>query len=71
MHQLLHVDSLCICLSTHALACVVQGALRDALDRKRLPRVASGTTFLQPDIALSLSHDIAAAMLHLHSEGIV
>jgi hypothetical protein len=49
---------------------LLQGTLREALDRKRLPRLP-GTTFLQPLVVLTLAHDIAAALLHLHSEGIV
>ncbi len=49
---------------------LLQGTLREALDRKRLPRVGS-TTFVQPAVVRSLAHDIAAALLHLHSEGIV
>eukprot|EP00775_Hariotina_reticulata_P008079 gene8079-8273_t len=45
-----------------------QGTLRDALDSRRL---SNSTCFLQPALVLSLAHDVAAAMLHLHSEGIV
>jgi hypothetical protein len=48
----------------------VQGTLREALDRRRLPRL-SGTSFPHPSVAFSISHDVAAAMLHLHSEGVV
>ena len=48
----------------------MQGTLREALDRRRLPRL-DGTSFVHPVVVLSLSHDIAAALLHLHSEGIV
>jgi len=63
------VSTPCTCAGL-PLPFTAQGTLREALDRKRLPRVP-GTTFLQPIIALSLSHDIAAALLHLHSEGIM
>jgi hypothetical protein len=41
-----------------------------SLDQCLLPRVAD-STFVQPAVVLSLAHDIACAMLHLHSEGIV
>lgn len=44
------------------------GTLRDALDRRTLIR-ADGATYLPPAVALSLAHDVAAALLHLHSEG--
>eukprot|EP00879_Flechtneria_rotunda_P020363 GHRR01021415.1.p1 GENE.GHRR01021415.1~~GHRR01021415.1.p1 ORF type:complete len:591 (+),score=196.37 GHRR01021415.1:254-1774(+) len=47
-----------------------QGTLRDALDRQWLIK-GSGATFLQPSLVLSLAHDVAAAMLHLHSQGVV
>eukprot|EP00775_Hariotina_reticulata_P007113 gene7113-7327_t len=47
-----------------------QGTLREALDRRRLQRGAQ-QKFLIPAIVLSLAHDVAAAMLHLHSEGVV
>ncbi|KAF8060546.1 RPL6 [Scenedesmus sp. PABB004] len=47
-----------------------QGTLRDALDRKLLLR-GSGAAMLQPALVLSLAHDVAAALLHLHSEGVV
>jgi hypothetical protein len=49
---------------------LVQGTLREALDKRRLPRLP-GTSFPHPSIVFSLAHDMAAAMLHLHSEGIV
>jgi hypothetical protein len=52
------------------LCALLQGTLREALDKRRLPRL-SGTTFPHPCVVFSLSHDITAAMLHLHSEGIV
>lgn len=61
----------CLVLAMPCTCCVLlQGTLREALDRRRLPRVGS-STFLQPAVVLSLAHDIAAALLHLHSEGIV
>jgi hypothetical protein len=46
----------------------MQGTLREALDGKRLLRNSSNG-YLPPTIMLSLAHDIAAALLHLHSEG--
>jgi hypothetical protein len=46
----------------------LQGTLREALDHKILLR-NSTNGYLQPTIMLSLAHDIAAALLHLHSEG--
>jgi serine/threonine protein kinase len=45
-----------------------QGSLRDALDCGLLAKPGS---FLAPSAVLALAHDVAAAMLHLHSEGIV
>jgi serine/threonine protein kinase len=45
-----------------------QGSLRDALDCNLLSKPGS---FLAPSTVLALAHDIAAAMLHLHCEGIV
>jgi hypothetical protein len=57
-----------------AVCCVLcagpQGALREALDTRRLPRLP-GSALTHPCIALALAHDVAAAMLHLHSEGIM
>ncbi|KAF6240407.1 kinase-like domain-containing protein [Scenedesmus sp. NREL 46B-D3] len=47
-----------------------QGTLREALDHKMVLRNGSAG-YLQPTIMLSLAHDIAAALLHLHSEGVV
>ncbi len=49
-------------------ACVLQGSLRDALDCGLLAKPGG---FLAPSTVLALAHDVAAAMLHLHSEGIV
>lgn len=51
-------------------SCAVQGTLREALDRRRLQR-GPQQKFLIPAIVLSLAHDVAAAMLHLHNEGVV
>lgn len=48
--------------------CAVQGSLRDALDCGSLCKPGS---YLAPSAVLSLAHDVAAALLHLHSEGIV
>ncbi|KAF6253981.1 hypothetical protein COO60DRAFT_363306 [Scenedesmus sp. NREL 46B-D3] len=45
-----------------------EGSLRDALDCGVLSKPGS---YLAPSVVLTLAHDIAAAMLHLHSEGIV
>jgi len=50
--------------------CCSQGALRDALDRRLLPQLPATST-PHPAVVFSLTHDIAAAMMHLHSEGIV
>ncbi|WIA15154.1 hypothetical protein OEZ85_001840 [Tetradesmus obliquus] len=47
-----------------------QGTLREALDQKCFLRNSSNG-YLAPTISLSLAHDIAAALLHLHSEGVV
>jgi hypothetical protein len=49
----------------------VQGTLRNALDRRRLPRTLQSCAMPHPMVAVALGHDIAAAMLHLHKEGIV
>jgi serine/threonine protein kinase len=46
----------------------LQGSLRDALDCNLLSKPGG---FLAPSTVLALAHDIAAAMLHLHCEGIV
>lgn len=48
----------------------MQGTLREALDYGSLP-YSPPTKLLHPAIVASLAHDVAAAMLHLHSEGIV
>ncbi|KAI8470186.1 MAG: hypothetical protein J3K34DRAFT_521543 [Monoraphidium minutum] len=45
-----------------------EGSLRDALDCGLLFTPGS---FLPPPSVLALAHDVASAMLHLHSEGIV
>jgi hypothetical protein len=50
--------------------CAVQGTLRDQLDRRQLPRLPN-SSLLHPAVAVALSHDIAAALMHLHKEGIV
>jgi hypothetical protein len=49
-------------------AAVLQGTLREALDQKRLLRKSTNGC-IAPSIMLSIAHDIAAALLHLHSEG--
>jgi hypothetical protein len=41
----------------------LQGSLRDALDCDLLSKPGS---FMAPSVVLTLAHDIAAAMLHLH-----
>lgn len=46
----------------------MQGSLRDALDCGYLCKPGS---YLAPSAVLALAHDVAAALLHLHSEGIV
>jgi hypothetical protein len=53
-----------------AAAACFQGTLREALDRRLLP-VLPGSSMPHPSVVNSLAHDIAAAMLHLHHEGIV
>ncbi|KAF8060547.1 D-xylose 1-dehydrogenase NADP(+) 2 [Scenedesmus sp. PABB004] len=45
-----------------------EGSLRDALDCGLLCKPGS---CMAPSAVLTLAHDVAAAMLHLHSEGIV
>ena len=47
----------------------IQVSLRDALDSGLLGR--PGTYSVPPPLLLTIAHDVAAAMLHLHSEGIV
>lgn len=47
---------MCICVP-------LQGSLRDALDCKLLSKAGS---YMAPSVVLTLAHDIAAAMLHLH-----
>lgn len=55
--------------STAASAiCAMQGSVRDALDCGLL---CSPGSYMAPSAVLELAHDVAAAMLHLHSEGIV
>lgn len=63
---LTHPDQLALPL----LFCCLQGTLRDQLDRQLLPHLP-GSSFVHPAVAVALGHDIAAAMLHLHREGIV
>jgi serine/threonine protein kinase len=46
----------------------LQGSLREALDCGLLAKPGG---FLPPSAVLALAHDVSAAMLHLHSEGIV
>jgi hypothetical protein len=57
-------------LALPLLFCCLQGTLRDQLDRQLLPHLP-GSSFVHPAVAVALGHDIAAAMLHLHREGIV
>jgi hypothetical protein len=57
-------------LALPLLFCCLQGTLRDQLDRQLLPHLP-GSSFVHPAVAVGLGHDIAAAMLHLHREGIV
>ena len=53
----------------YAATCAVQGSLRGALDTGLLRDPATGATHL--GVAVGLAHDIACAMLHLHSDGIL
>ncbi|WIA35332.1 hypothetical protein OEZ86_003786 [Tetradesmus obliquus] len=51
-----------------------QGTLRDALDNGMLLRgrdSSSSSRCMHPGLALGLAQDIAAALLHLHAEGVV
>ena len=52
---------------TH-VASILQGSLRDALDRGQLSGIAG---YPLPALVLSLAHDVASALLHLHEGGIV
>lgn len=45
----------------------MQGTLREALDRRILH--GEGVKYLPRESILSLCHDVAAALLHLHSQG--
>jgi serine/threonine protein kinase len=45
-----------------------QGSLRDALDRSLLSGISGWPL---PAVVLSLAHDVASALLHLHEGGIV
>jgi hypothetical protein len=45
----------------------VQGTLREALDRRTLH--GPGIKYLPRESIVCLCHDIAAALLHLHSQG--
>jgi serine/threonine protein kinase len=47
---------------------VLQGSLRDALDRSLLSGISGWPL---PAVVLSLAHDVASALLHLHEGGIV
>lgn len=58
----------CIIDVLSAMCLLTQGSLRDALDCGLLAKPGG---FLAPSAVLALAHDVAAAMLHLHSEGIV
>jgi serine/threonine protein kinase len=46
----------------------VQGSLREAFDRQLLSGVNGWPL---PAVVLSLAHDVASALLHLHEQGIV
>lgn len=48
---------------------VLQGSLRTALNAQRL--VEPGSTLPAVHLVLALAHDVACAMLHLHSEHVV
>jgi serine/threonine protein kinase len=48
---------------------LLQGTLREALDKRRL--LQPGQTRVAPAAAILLLRDVAAAMLHLHSEGVI
>lgn len=50
------------------LCCCMQGSLRDALDCGMLTKPGS---FLAPSAVLTLAHDVAAAMMHLHRCAVV
>lgn len=65
-----HVAALCYICFPATLLHTTQGTLRDALDRRLLPHQPN-SSLLNPTVAVALAHDIAAAMLHLHTEGIV
>lgn len=45
----------------------MQGTLREALDRRTLH--GPGIKYLPRESIVCLCHDIAAALLHLHSQG--
>ena len=47
---------------------LLQGSLRDVLDRGQLSGIAG---YPLPALVLSLAHDVASALLHLHEGGIV
>lgn len=49
----------------------VQGSLRSALNQQRLVDPTSPVRLPAVHLALALAHDVACAMLHLHSEQIV
>lgn len=53
----------------HAFLKHSQGSLRQALDSGLLRNPSSGATHLA--VALGLAHDVACAMLHLHSDNIL
>lgn len=56
-----------VCVTWSVAAACLQGTLREALDRRTLH--APGAKYLSRETILSLTHDIAAALLHLHSQG--
>jgi serine/threonine protein kinase len=48
---------------------LLQGTLREALDKRRL--LQPGQAVVAPAAVTLLLRDVAAAMLHLHSEGVI
>jgi hypothetical protein len=52
-------------------ASVLQGSLRQALNQGRLSDPSSSNSLPALHLVLALAHDVACAMLHLHSEHLI
>lgn len=61
------ISSMCTCLSAY----FVQGSLRQALNQHRLSDPSNPQGPPAVHMVLSLAHDVACALLHLHTENLI